>query len=80
VVTAGGAAVLLGRPHDFRNTLRHINTRGGAPWLQRLMAWVGGQLFRADSAPETLPPPADGDGRWVGAVCSAASATGACCP
>jgi hypothetical protein len=74
IVDAGGALTLLGMPLDFRNTLRHINTRGSAPLLQRLMLQLSRRFFPADTAPAHHPSP-EGDA-FVAAEASAASLTG----
>ena len=60
VVDARGAATLLGMPLDFRNTLRHINTRGQWPAAQRAMMWLTRMAFARDAAPAVFdPPPGD---------------------
>jgi hypothetical protein len=63
-------------PLDFRNTLRHINTRGSAPLLQRLMMRLSRRFFPSDMAPAHHPPP-PGDA-FLAAEASTASLTGGC--
>ena len=57
LVTADGGLTLLGRPTDFRNTLRHINTRGALSGLQGFMTRLSAALFPSETAPLALPPP-----------------------
>jgi hypothetical protein len=63
----------MGRPSDFRNTLRHINTRGQFPAIQRLMNAFARVAFSVDVAPVRHPAPA-GDA-WATASCSVAACT-----
>lgn len=83
-VDEAGNLVLTGRPCDFRNTLRHINTHGGFPRVQRMMTVLSRVIFNADTRPELhrpLVPPGektvDGDDRFVKTVCGLGALTAA---
>jgi alpha-tubulin suppressor-like RCC1 family protein len=52
LLTSQGALVLLGRAHDFKNTLKHINTRRGPlSGLQSIMQRLSNTLFSEDMKP-----------------------------
>jgi len=69
----GGAVTLIGRPHDFRNTLKHINTRNLLPFMQHAMRTVSGVVFAKDVAPVMLAAP-DGD-PWAEVRCGMGALT-----
>ena len=70
-----GTATLIGMPLDFRNTLKHINTHGGFPRLQRLIQRLARAIFPADTLPLRFAVDAPGD-RFASVACSMASSTG----
>ena len=51
-LTKEGNIILLGRPTDFKNTLRHIHMRGTLPTLQRVLTSFGSTVFKDDVAPQ----------------------------
>lgn len=71
---ADGSACVLGRPSDFRNTLRAISQRAHAPVVQRLTAAITAFLFPSDVAPKHFAARAGGD-RWVHVACGHGAGT-----
>jgi hypothetical protein len=51
-------AVVLGRPLDFKNALKHINTRGSLPAFQRFIRKSSNLLFSDDVKPLLFSAPA----------------------
>ena len=69
-----GSVCVLGRPSDFRNTLRAISQRAHAPAMQRLTAAITAFFFPTDVAPKHFPARAGGD-RWVHVACAHGAGT-----
>lgn len=51
-LTREGNVILLGRPTDFKNTLRHIHMRGTIPAFQKALNMLGTTVFKEDMAPQ----------------------------
>jgi alpha-tubulin suppressor-like RCC1 family protein len=64
-LSSTGSIALVGRPTDFKNTIRHINTRGTLPGVQSLMTRLMATAFPSDIAPQvvTLPPSPTSDSK-----------------
>lgn len=56
-ITSYGTALLTGRPHDFKNTMTHINAHALAPGLQRFVDGVSSRIFPKDMRPLELTAP-----------------------
>lgn len=86
LLTSHGALVLLGRAQDFKNTLKHINTRRGPlSGLQSLMQRLSSSLFSEDVKPmvfycpspsSSSSSPADADS-FASVSCSVGALTAA---
>jgi hypothetical protein len=75
-VSSDGSLTLLGRPHDFRNTIRHIHMKDSVPAIQRATHALARTLFPADAAPIPFAPPR-ADDPYVFVVCSPSALTAA---
>lgn len=73
-LTSSGDVAVVGRPLDFKNTLRNINIRGVLPILQRLMTTTAKLLFRQDMALQLVPRHENDP--YVHVVCSKGGITG----
>lgn len=74
-LTSTGSAVVIGRPADFKNTMRHINTRAVAPFLQVAMTLGTRLLFNKDLAPQWMDAAPVGAAGWKHVACSNGSLT-----
>lgn len=72
-LTSSGVAVIAGRSHDFKNTLRHINARALVPAIQRLADSLTMRLFPRDATPTEYVAP-EGDS-YAAVRCGPASQT-----
>jgi alpha-tubulin suppressor-like RCC1 family protein len=55
------SALFVGRPFDFRNTLRHINVKAFSPGFQSLMLTLMSALFPVDVRPLQVRSPNEDD-------------------
>ena len=51
MVTAAGEPLLVGRSHDFGNTLRLINLHRGPSWFASVINFISDNLWKTDITP-----------------------------
>jgi hypothetical protein len=76
VLGSGRAALALGRPCDFKGTLKHIHVRGGPlPALQAAMSALSARLFGREAGAAGVWRPPAGEAAWAGAAAGMAGLT-----
>ena len=85
MVSSAGEALLIGRSHEFGNTLRLINLHRGFSWLSGILNGVSDYIWRTDVTPRIAFDHAKaGVDRFKAVACSAGAVTaflsGACSP